>query len=187
MIEREEAVRLVEEQLEREHREWLAKGVEQPAVAVADVEEHELVWIVHWQSVEYLRTESFKDMLLGNGPYLVDRVDGGLHRIGVVSAVSGAWQDDYRGRIRGLPVRTAVDELHDAVRAAAAEHGRLHAMRMLRRKLPGMSPSAAANYVRTLLDGEPPAHFVAAATAELVEPINPVEMVETVRPGRAPQ
>ncbi|MGW2474025.1 hypothetical protein [Streptomyces sp. NPDC001665] len=50
-----------------------------------------------------------------------------------------------------------------------------------------MSPSAAANYARTLLDGEPPARFVAAATAELVEPIHPVETVETVRPGRAPQ
>lgn len=185
MIDREAAVRLVEEQLERERREWLAKGVEQPAVAVAGVEEHELVWIVSWQSVEYLRTGSFRDMLLGTGPYLVDRVDGSLHSIGVVSAMSGAWMDDYRGRIRGLPVRTAVDDLHDAVRAAAAERGRLYAVRMLRWKLPGLSPSEAAHYARTLLDGEPPAHLVAAATAELTEPVDPVERVRTIGPGPA--
>ncbi|MFF7339871.1 YrhB domain-containing protein [Streptomyces sp. NPDC008163] len=187
MIEREEAVRLVEEQLEREHRAWLAKGVEQPAVAVAGAEEHELVWIVSWQSVDYLRTGDFAHLLIGVGPYLVDRVDGSLHRIGAVSAVSGAWQDDYRGRIRGLPLRTAVDDLHDAVRAVAAEHGRPHAARVLRAKVPGLSPAAALAYANALLGAEPPAHLVAAATAELVEPVSPVERVETVRPGRAPQ
>ncbi|WP_260696786.1 hypothetical protein [Streptomyces sp. 130] len=63
--------------------------------------------------------------------------------------------DDSHGRIRGLPVRTAVDDLHDAARATAAEHGRLHAVRLLRRKLPGLPPSDAAGYARTLLDGEP--------------------------------
>ncbi|MET7698655.1 hypothetical protein [Streptomyces sp. NPDC005485] len=31
-----------------------------------------------------------------NGPYLIDRVDGGLHQIGVVSAVAGEWEADYR-------------------------------------------------------------------------------------------
>ncbi|MGZ2359324.1 YrhB family protein [Streptomyces sp. 372A] len=186
MIEREAAVRLVEEQLEREHREWAARGVEQPAVAVGHVEEHELVWIVSWQSVDYLRTESFRHMLVGIGPYLVDRVDGGLHRIGAVSAMSGAWEDDYRGRIRGLPVRTAVDDLHDTVRAVAAGRGQLPAVRALRGKVPGLSPAAAFAYVRALLDGEPPAHLVAVATAELVDPMDPVCMVVTVRPGRAP-
>ncbi|MGI5397014.1 YrhB domain-containing protein [Streptomyces sp. CA-251251] len=110
MIEREAAVRAVEGQLERDYQRWRATGAEALRMAVADVEEHELVWIVSWTSEKFVRTRDPEFMLAGNGPYLVDRVDGGLHQVGVVSAVTGVWEDDYRARIRGLPVRTAVDE-----------------------------------------------------------------------------
>ncbi|MER8193421.1 YrhB domain-containing protein [Streptomyces microflavus] len=85
-------------------------------MAVVDIEEHELVWIVHWTSEEFVRTQNAQFMLAGNGPYLVDRVDGGLHQVGVVSSATGAWEADYRARIRGLPVRTAVDDLHVVLR-----------------------------------------------------------------------
>ncbi|MFI6093191.1 YrhB domain-containing protein [Streptomyces sp. NPDC051218] len=185
MIEREAAVRAVEEQLERDYQRWRAAGVDSPRMAVIDVEEHELVWIVYWTSEEFVRTRNPEFMLAGNGPYLVDRVDGGLHQVGVVSAVSGEWEDDYRARIRGLPVRTAVDDLHDALRGVAATRGRMHAVRALRQRLPVLSPAQAIEYVSALLDGEAPARLVAVATKELVEPLNSVLAVETILSGAA--
>ncbi|MEU3264348.1 YrhB domain-containing protein [Streptomyces bacillaris] len=184
MTDREAAVRAVEEQLEREYREWRAAGVDAVRTTVVDVEPHELVWIVSYQSEEYVRTGDTAFLLVGCGPYLVDRVDGGLHRIGAVSAVTGAWEDDYRSRIRGLPVRTAVDELHDALRAVAAARGRLPAVRALRRKLPVLSPAEGLAYVSGLTAGAVPPHLLEVATGELVEPLDPVYAVETVRPGR---
>ncbi|MCC8478004.1 YrhB family protein [Streptomyces globisporus] len=184
MIEREAAVRTVEAQLERDYLRWRATGVDALRMAVVDVEEHELVWIVSWTSEEFVRTGNPEFMLAGNGPYLVDRVDGGLHRIGVVAAATGEWEADYRSRIRVLPVRTAVDDLHDALReAAAAARGRMHAARILRRRLPMLSPAQALAYVSALLTGDAPAHLVAVATRELVEPLNPVLAVETVVEG----
>ncbi|MEU7151215.1 YrhB domain-containing protein [Streptomyces sp. NPDC039022] len=183
MIEREAAVQTVEEQLEREYQKWRALGVDALRMVVTDVEEHELVWIVCWTSEEFARTRNLELALAGNGPYLVDRIDGGLHEIGVVSAVSGAWETDYRTRIRGLPVRTAVDDLHDAVRAAAAAHGRLPAVRILRQRLPVLSPAEAIEYVHAVLEGDVPERLVAMATTQLVEPLNPVLAVKTIRPG----
>ncbi|MFG3395671.1 YrhB domain-containing protein [Streptomyces parvus] len=144
-----------------------------------------LVWIVHWTSEAFVRTGDPSVMLAGGGPYLVDRVDGGLLEIGVVSSVTGAWEDDYRGRIRGLPVCTAVDDLHDALRDAAVTLGRMHAVRTLRWKLPALSP-AEIEYVTALLEGDAPVRFVAVATRELVEPLNPVYAVKSVLSGAEP-
>ncbi|WP_432022366.1 YrhB domain-containing protein [Streptomyces parvus] len=183
MIEREAAIRTVEAQLDRNHLRWRATGVDALRMAVIDVEEHELVWIVSWTSEEFVRTGDPESMLAGNGPYLVDRVDGGLHRIGVVAAVTGEWETDYRARIRGLPVRTAVDDLHDALREVTAARGRMHATRTLRRRLPMLSPAEALAYVGALLTGDAPAHLVAVATRELVEPLNPVLAVKTIMKG----
>lgn len=180
-MERDAAVRLVEEELERDYQRELSAGLDPMRMAVAHVREHELAWIVSWTSEEYLRTGNSRFMLAGNGPYLVDRVDGGLHRIGVVSAVSGAWEVDYRVRIRGQTARTAVDELHEEVRAVAAARGRMPAMRTLRRKLPELTPAQALAYVTALQDGDAPAHLVEVATKELVPPLNPVLSVRTVR------
>ncbi|MEU9125727.1 YrhB domain-containing protein [Streptomyces sp. NPDC048506] len=183
MIEREAAVRAVEEQLERDYQQWRAVSVDAMRMAVVRVEEHELVWIVSRQSEEFARTRNSEYMLVDNGPYLVDRVDGGLHQIGVVSAVTGEWEADYRARIRGLSVRTAVDDLHDALRGVAAARGRMHAVRTLRQRLPVLSPAEAIDYVGALLDGDAPARLVAVATKELVEPLNPVLAVENILSG----
>lgn len=193
VIEREAAVRAVENQLERNYEQWRAAGVDAMRMAVVDVEEHELVWIVSWTSEEFVRTRNPEFMLAGNGPYLVDRVDGGLHQVGVVSAVTGEWEADYRARIRGLPVRTAVNDLHDALCEVTAARGRMHAVRALRQRLPMLSPAEAIEYVSALLDGDAPARLVAVATKELVEPLNPVLAVETIlsgaerRAGRRPE
>ncbi|MGX1951764.1 YrhB domain-containing protein [Streptomyces anulatus] len=183
VIDRESAVRAVETQLERDYQRWRAMDEAALRMTVVDVEEHALVWIVHWTSETFVRTGDPAFMLAGNGPYLVDRVDGGLHEIGVVSSVTGAWEDDYRGRIRGLPVRTAVDDLHDALRDVAVTRGRMHAVRTLRRRVPVLSPAEAIEYVSALLEGDVPARLVAVSTRELVEPLNPVYAVKTVLSG----
>ncbi|GGP97181.1 hypothetical protein GCM10010249_14470 [Streptomyces roseolilacinus] len=149
------------------------------------VKEHELVWIVSWQSEEFVCTRNAKYALIGNGPYLVDRVDGGLHQISVVSAKTGEWETDYRARIRGLPVRSAVDDLHDALRGVAATRGRVHAVRTLRQRLPMLLPAEAIEYVNALLEGDVPARLAAVATEELVAPLNPVLAVKTVLNGAA--
>ncbi|MEU6676633.1 YrhB domain-containing protein [Streptomyces sp. NPDC046925] len=185
MIEREAAVLVVEEQLERDYQEWRAVDAQALRMVVGDVEEHELVWIVDWTSREFERTGNPAFLLIGCGPYLVDRVDGGLHQIGVVSAVQGAWEDDYRARIRGLPVRTAVDDLHDELHEVAAVRGRMTAVRTLRRRLPVLSPAEAIEYVSALLDGDVPARLVAVAAGVLVEPLDPVFAVTTIREGAA--
>ncbi|MDR3080104.1 MAG: YrhB family protein [Streptomyces sp.] len=105
---------------------------------MSPVIEHELVWKVYVQSEEYARTGNLAAMLVGHRPYLVDRADGGLHRIGVLSEVKGAWEDDCRTRIRGLPVRTPVDDLHDELRTVAeATGGRMAAVRALHDLLRG--------------------------------------------------
>ncbi|WP_031094429.1 MULTISPECIES: YrhB domain-containing protein [unclassified Streptomyces] len=183
MIEREVAVRTVEEQLERDYQQWRAMSADAKRMAIVHVEEHELVWIVSWQSEEFVRTRKWEHSLVGNGPYLVDRVDGGLHSVGVVSAKTGQWEADYRARIRGLPARTAVDDLHDELCGVAATRGRMHAVRTLRQWLPMLSPAEAIEYVRALLDGDAPARLVAVATKELVEPLDPVFAVKTILSG----
>ncbi|MFH8445452.1 YrhB domain-containing protein [Streptomyces sp. NPDC018026] len=184
MIERDVAIRIVEEELERTYQKELAAGLDPMRTAVADVEAHELVWIVGWTTEEYLRTGDRRFLPVGNGPYLVDRGDGSLHTIGVLSAMAGAWEDDYRVRVRGQTVRTAVDDLHDEVRAATAERGRVHASRVLRQRVPELTPAQAVDYVAALKTGAAPAHLVAVAAVRLVPPVDPVMSVRTLRGGR---
>ncbi|MFE4830775.1 YrhB domain-containing protein [Streptomyces sp. NPDC056672] len=58
MIEREAAVRTVEEQLESDYQQWRAVSTDAVRMAVVHVEEHELVWIVSWQSEQFARTRN---------------------------------------------------------------------------------------------------------------------------------
>ena len=180
VIEREAAIRSVEAELEREYQETLEFGADPIRVAVIHVEEHELVWIVSCQSEEYLRTRDPGHMLVGHGPYLVDRIDGGLHQIGPVSSATRAWETDYRVRIRGLVVRTPVDALHEEIRDTAAAHGRLVAMRELRSRLPTLHLGQVNEYVTALQVGDAPPHLVAVASEALLEPVHPVHSVRTI-------
>ena len=181
VIERDDAVRIVEDELARGHQALLGVGAAPaPRSVVVRVVEHELVWKIHVQSEEYARTRDAATMLVGHGPYLVDRVDGGLHSIGVLSEVEGAWEDDYRGRIRGIPVRTPVDDLHDELRTVASgTGGRTAAARALRRKVTGLSPTHALAYVTGLLAGDVPTWLLTMAHQELVDPVDPVLAVRT--------
>ncbi|MFE3883512.1 YrhB domain-containing protein [Streptomyces lydicus] len=182
-MEREAAVRLVEEELDREYQKCSALGVDAVRTTVLRVAEHELVWKVYWQSEEYARTRNPAAMLIGHGPYLVDRIDGGLHQIRFLSEKSGKWEADYRARIRGMRVRTAVDDLHDELCEIAATRGRMQAVRALRQTLTMLSPAQALDYVQALPGGEPPPRLVALAVGQLVKPVNPVFAVRTVHRG----
>jgi hypothetical protein len=184
VIERDDAVRIVEEELERDYQERLFEGRDPRRMAVMFAEAHELAWIVRWTCREYLRTGNRAFALTGNGPYLVDRVDGSLHRTGVLSARNGTWETDYRRRVRGEVPRTAVDELHDEVRALALARGRTHAMRTLRRGVPALSLAQAVEYVTALLGGGVPAHLHALAAAALTPAAAPAATVKTIRGAR---
>ncbi|MFF8650407.1 YrhB domain-containing protein [Streptomyces griseoluteus] len=142
---------------------------------------HELVWIVQVATAQYARTHDTDFLLVGAGPYLVDRVDGGLHTVGAVSWASGAWETDYRVRIRGETPRTAVDDVDDEVRAAAAEQGRIAAARLLRRRVPVLALGQALAYVSGLSGPGAPAELVEVVTRELVAPADPVTAVRTIR------
>ncbi|MGW6538594.1 YrhB domain-containing protein [Streptomyces sp. NPDC055051] len=179
MIERDVAVRMVEEDLERECRRERELGLEPVRAVVTSVRRHELAWIVAWTSEEYLRTGNPSTALVGNGPYLVDLDDGSLHRIGVLAARSGEWEADYRTRIRGETTRTALDDLHDDVRAVAETRGRVRAMRLLRRSVPELTHEEVAAYVTGLRAGEVPDRLVALAAEVLVPEVG--RRVITVR------
>ncbi|MGP3975881.1 YrhB domain-containing protein [Streptomyces sp. 8N114] len=175
MIEREFAVRLVQEHLDREGARKLV---------VTHAEEHELVWIVYYQVPEYVRTGDSRYLLGGNGPYLVDRLDGGLHQIGPVDAVTGDWEADYRSRIRGRPTPGPVEELHEEIRKTAAACGRTSAMRLLRQRIPAFASVEAAKYVAALQADTPaPANLKALVDKTLVPAPDPVLCVKTIRDG----
>jgi hypothetical protein len=59
------------------------------------VEEHPLGWLVFWQSVDYIRSGDPFDMLVGSGPYLVDRQDGSIHRLPVTTYMHEPWEELY--------------------------------------------------------------------------------------------
>ncbi|WP_308355481.1 MULTISPECIES: YrhB domain-containing protein [Streptomyces] len=147
------------------------------------VREHELVWIVTYQFAEYVRTGDPSECLVGYGPYLVDRVDGGLQSIGALSAHTSAWEADYRSRIRKMATRTAVDDLHDEMRRTAATRGHIFAMHVLRQKVPALALAEAVEYVHALQTGSAPSHLVTISTKTLVPELDPVLSVHTIRPG----
>ncbi|WP_405452330.1 hypothetical protein [Streptomyces erythrochromogenes] len=76
-----------------------------------------------------------------------------------------------------------MDDLHDEVREAVAGHGRVPAVRIVRQRLPVLSPAQALRYVSALPHGEAPADLVALATEELVEPFKEVLGVRTIHGG----
>ncbi len=79
-------------------------------------------------------------------------------------------------------MRTAVDDLHDELRASAATRGRAHAGRLLRHRVPALSPAETVAYVHALhAGGTPAAHLVARVAAHVVPAPDPVLSVQAVR------
>ncbi|MEU1502032.1 YrhB domain-containing protein [Streptomyces sp. NPDC005732] len=154
MVTEERAVDLVEALLLRERQEspWL------PELAVLDVEEHVLGWLVTSQSVEYIRSRDSEKMLVGSGPYLVDRQDGSIHHIPVTTYVGEDWEELYLRQVRG--VRPS-DPLITAVRALVHSDGTMAAIRHLRKQAPLLGPHQAKTFVMAVRDGgEPPEELV---------------------------
>ncbi|WP_433180659.1 YrhB domain-containing protein [Actinoallomurus sp. CA-150999] len=169
MIDRDGAVRLVEDLLRAEERQFAERG--QPVtLAISKVTEHRLGWIISSQSEAYLRSGNVSDMLVGGGPYLVDRHDRSIHHIPITDYVGGLWEEDYEQRIkpteaadadphRGIPFATEVRE-------ALAQEGRVTAIRLLRRCAPSLNMTQASVYVTVVGNGECP----------------PTELIELARP-----
>ncbi|MFD0733679.1 YrhB domain-containing protein [Planotetraspora mira] len=154
MVTKVRAVELVEDLLLCKRREspWM------PELAVLDVEEHALGWLVFLQSVEYIRTREQKKMLVGQGPYLVDRRDESIHHIPVTTYATGDWAELYLRQVKGI---RPPDPLVAAVREHLHSAGTMAAIRHLRKQAPGFGPQEAKTYVVAVRDGgEPPEELV---------------------------
>jgi Immunity protein 35 len=55
-------------------------------------------WVFFYQSIDYLKTENISDMLAGNAPILVDRINGELRVLGTAHEVE-KYLDDYEKTI----------------------------------------------------------------------------------------
>ncbi|MFE4695874.1 YrhB domain-containing protein [Streptomyces sp. NPDC056738] len=188
MITRVSAVSRVETELERAYLEELATYGRSVPAQVTLVREHALGWIVSWDAEDYVRTGDPRRSLLGNGPYLVDKQDGGLHQIPVVDVVTGAWENDYLTRVKGREPPGPVDALHDELRSTAEAQGRAQALRLIRRRVSALGIRSATAYVDALVAGEgPPADLLALAVEALPRPKEPVALgVRTITEPRTP-
>lgn len=169
MVTKERAVQLVEGLLSSEQQEspWL------PEAAVCDVREHALGWLVTWQSVEYIRSRDLEEMLVGHGPYLVDRQDGSIHHIPVTTYRGVDWERLYLQQVRGA---RPPDPLIAAVRAFVQSDGTIAAMRHLRKQAPLLTPQQAKAYVMALREGvEPPEELVSLTRKREICPPLPIE------------
>ncbi len=142
-VDRQRAVAIVEVLLTTE---LAIPGVE---LAVSDVEEHDLGWLVFWQTAAWVRTQRFQDTLVGHGPCLVDALDGSVHSIPATTFIHGGWEEQYLVHVRGV---LPPDPLLDAVRVCCSgPAGRLPATSI---RLPGR-PSAGSRPRRGSTAGRP--------------------------------
>ncbi|WP_377273558.1 YrhB domain-containing protein [Peterkaempfera sp. SMS 1(5)a] len=157
MVTKERAVELVEALLSEERQEspWMAQL---PEPAVVGVEEHAFGWLVFWQSVEYIRSGDVGKMLVGHGPYLVDRQDGSIHHIPVTTYGCEGWEELYLQQVRGVK---PPDPLITAVEVLVHSDGTMAALRHVRRQAPLMGLQQAKAYVTAIRNGnEPPEELV---------------------------
>ncbi|WP_431676053.1 YrhB domain-containing protein [Kitasatospora sp. KL5] len=161
MINKDQAVSLVELWLERERVLELQAFRWAHDVEVFTVDEREFGWLVVCQSREYVRTRDPRHALAGLGPFLVDGLDGSLHHI-PVSTYLDDWEHLYRHDVRGLP---RPDPVAERIREVLAARGRVAAMRELRRDAPGLVLAEARAYVDALQAGAAPDPKLAARTA----------------------
>ncbi|GAA1240596.1 hypothetical protein GCM10009665_34330 [Kitasatospora nipponensis] len=151
---------LVEVLLSRQRQEslWMAQL---PELAVLLVEEHVLGWLVFWQSVEYIRSRDIHQMLLGHGPYLVDRQDGSIHHVPFGTYGREGWEELYLQQVRGVRPPEPPEPLITTVRTLVRSDGMMAAMRHLRKRAPLMRLQQAKAYVMAVREGnEPPEELV---------------------------
>ncbi|MCX5610015.1 MULTISPECIES: YrhB domain-containing protein [unclassified Streptomyces] len=73
---------------------------------VADMERHELGWLVSCQPPAYARSRDYRGMFIGQGPFLVDALDGSPHMVHRQFCCDGPewpdqYPDQYREKVRG--------------------------------------------------------------------------------------
>ncbi|MFI1441614.1 YrhB domain-containing protein [Streptomyces fructofermentans] len=161
MISKERAVELVESLLAAERLTWAGPVCE---LAVYDVEEHAVGWLVFWNSAEYVRTGDLRDNLVGGGPYLVDRYDGSIHHIPVTTWMAVDWAELYLRQVKGV---RAPDPLAASVRELVQSAGVVAAMSHLRKQAPRLSLQEARAYVTAVRDGAEPSEELADLTREM--------------------
>lgn len=150
VITRQRAVELAEALLAEEQRQQPSL----PELAIFLVEDHAFGWLVYWQSVDYLRSRDFGKMLIGHGPYLVDREDGSIHHIPVTTHVDDNWEESYLEHIRGVK---PPDALLTAVRDLLSRDGAMAALRHLRKQAPQLGLQDAKAYIDAVRNGDEPA------------------------------
>ncbi|MEU4684058.1 YrhB domain-containing protein [Streptomyces xinghaiensis] len=160
VVNKERAVELVEDLLSRERQES-PRMAGPPELAVLDVEEHALGWLVFVQAVEYIRSRDTGKMVVGHGPYLVDRQDGSIHHIPVTTFVGEGWEELYLQQVRGV---RPPDLLITDVLALVCSDGTMAAIRNLRKQAPLLGPQQAKAYVTALRDGKQPAEELVGLT-----------------------
>jgi hypothetical protein len=166
VISKERAVELVESQLAKDRLAWSMPH----ELAIFDVTEHPVGWLVHWNTAEYIRTGDSSYRLGGGGPYLVDRYDGSIHCINITTWVAEDWEALYLREIKGIKPSTP-DPLAAAVRALVRDAGTVAAMRHLRRQAPRVNLRQAKAYVAAVQDGAEPPEELAVLTREEKQPL----------------
>lgn len=149
MISREWAIELVERQLTAD---WEAEPaarqalLEQPMV-ITRVEKHEFGWLASFNSKRYAETRDIHDAWIGQGPYLVDALDGSLHMVHAQFCREMSWEEQYRQKVRGeIPPRALDSELRRLLRLGR----RFDAFKAVRRAGDGLTPAEARRVVDAL-------------------------------------
>jgi hypothetical protein len=109
---------------------------------------------VYWQSVDYLSSRDLGRMLVGHGPYLVDREDGSIHHSPVTAHIDGDWHESYLEHVRGVKPK---DSLLTTIQELLSHSGVMAALRYLRREAPQLNLLDAKAYIDAVRNGEEPA------------------------------
>ena len=183
VIDEEQAVRLVQAELEREFTRSRGYWRTEPMV-ILSVEQHALGWLIIAQSAQYAQTGDLDAMLVGHGPYLVDGQDGRVHQIPVMTYMEG-WEGAYRHQVRGETPPAPADEFAEQVRALLAEHGRLAALKHLRHHSgQKITLHQAQEYIDALAGGRAvPMHLAALTPRPHYQPLHlPIIAVDPTPP-----
>jgi len=104
MITREQAERFVYERINAADPYWRDK----PEMVVVRVDEHELGWVVFYDSRPHHETGEFRFAIAGNAPCLVSRDDGTLFETGTAPPF------EERLRSAEQKLRAHLAEMHQA-------------------------------------------------------------------------
>lgn len=81
MIQRQEAEAIALASISQPDPHWPDK----PPMIIVQVENHELGWLIYYQSAKYVASGSISDALAGNGPLLISRTTGHFVHVGTAA------------------------------------------------------------------------------------------------------